>query len=72
VDGIIDGKGDMKQNGMSIGMTMSGTQKGMLTIKMKDGYLENGSYKMDVKADMEMAGQKVPMTIKANYLFNNK
>jgi len=73
VDGIIDGKGDMKQNGMSIGMTMSGTQNGMLTINMKDGgYLENGSYKMDVKADMEMAGQKVPMTIKADYRFNNK
>lgn len=72
VDGLIDGKGDMKQNGMSIAMSMSGTQKGMLTIAMKDGYLENGSYKMDVKADMEMAGQKVPMTIKADYFLSNK
>lgn len=72
VDGVIDAKGDMKQNNMSIGVSMSGTQKGMLTIKMNDGYLENGSYKMDVKAEMDMAGQKIPMTIKADYYLSNK
>jgi hypothetical protein len=72
VDGIIDGKGDMKQNGTSIGISMTGTQKGTLTIKMDDGYLQHGSYKMDVKAEMEMAGQKVPMTMKANYSLSNK
>jgi len=72
VDGVIDGKGDMKQNGVPVGISMSGTQKGMLTIKMSDGYLENGSYKMDAKADMEMSGQKIPMTIKADYYLSNK
>jgi len=72
VDGIIDGKGDMKQSGMSMGVSMSGTQKGMFTIKIDDGYMQHGSYKMDVKAEMEMGGQKVPMSIKANYSLSNK
>jgi hypothetical protein len=72
VDGIIDGKGEMKQQGMAISIAMSGSQKGMLTIKMDDGYLQNGSYKMDIKAGMEMMGQKIPMTIKADYFLNNK
>jgi len=72
VDGVIDGKGEMKQQAITIGMAMSGTQKGTLTIKMDDGYLQNGSYKMDVKADIETAGQKIPMTIKADYFLNNK
>lgn len=72
VDGVIDGKGEMKQAGMAIGISMSGTQKGTLTIKMEDGYLKNGGYKMDVKAEMEMMGQKIPMTIKADYYINDK
>lgn len=72
VDGIIDGKGDMKQKDMAVGISMSGTQKGTFTINMNDGYMQNGSYKMDVKAEMEMAGQKVPMTMKANYSLSNK
>lgn len=72
VDGIIDGKGEMKQEGMTIGVSMSGTQKGTLNIKLEDGYLKNGGYKMDVKADMEMMGQKIPLTIKADYYINDK
>ncbi len=72
VDGIIDGKGDMKQKDMAVGISMSGTQNGTFTINMNDGYMQNGSYKMDVKADMEMGGQKVPMTMKANYSLSNK
>jgi hypothetical protein len=72
VDGIIDGKGDMKQQTMSVGISMSGTQKGSFTINMDDGYMRSGSYKMDVKAEMEMAGQKVPMILKANYSLSDK
>ncbi len=67
VDGIIDGKGKMNQGGMEMDMAMNGTQKGILTIKMDDGYLKDGAYKMDVKAEMEMMGQKIPMAIKADY-----
>ncbi len=72
VDGIIDGKGDMKQSDTPVGISISGTQKGTLTIKIDDGYMQNGSYKMEVKAEMEMGGQKVPMTMKANFSLSNK
>ena len=72
VDGIIDGKGQMAQAGNAIDIAMSGNQKGMITIKMDDGYLQNGSYKMNIKADMEMMGQKIPMTMKADYTLSNK
>jgi hypothetical protein len=72
VDGIIDGKGDMKQKTMSFGISMSGTQKGAFTINMNDGYMRSGSYKMNVKAEMEASGQKVPMTLEANYSLSNK
>lgn len=67
VDGVIDGKGSMSQTGVNLEMDMKGTQKGTLTIKMEDGYLQSGNYKMDVKADMEVMGQKVPMTVKGDY-----
>lgn len=72
LDGVIDGTGKMNQGGMSIDVTMKGSQKGMLTIKLDDGYLQNGAYKMDIKADMEMMGQKIPMTIKADYTLSGK
>lgn len=72
VDGIIDGKGDMKQQASTIGISMSGTQKGSFIITMDDGYMKSGSYVMNVKAEMETAGQKVPMTLKANYYLSNK
>jgi len=72
VDGIIDCKGDMNQKSGSVGISMSGTQKGTFTIGMNDGYMQTGSYKMDVKAEMEMSGQKVPMIMKANYSLTNK
>jgi len=67
VDGVINGKGSMSQTGVNLEMDMKGTQKGTLTIKMSDGYLQSGNYKMDVKADMEMMGQKIPMAIKGDY-----
>ncbi len=72
LDGVIDGTGKMNQGGMALDVSMKGSQKGMLTIKLDDGYLQNGSYKMDIKAEMEMMGQKVPMTIKADYTLSNK
>jgi len=72
VDGIIDGKGAMSTAGNAIDVAMSGTQKGMITLKMDDGYLQNGAYKMNIKADMEMMGQKIPMTMKADYTLSNK
>ena len=72
VDGVIDGKGNMSQTGVNLQMDMKGTQKGTLTIKMNDGYLQSGNYKMDVKADMEVMGQKIPMTVKGDYTITGK
>ena len=48
-------------------MAMSGTQKGTVTIRMDNGYLHAGSYKMEMKAEMQMMGQKIPMTMKTDY-----
>jgi len=67
VAGIIAGKGKIAKEAMSMEMDMTGSQKGMLTIKTADGYLNNGSYKMDLKATMEVMGQTIPMTIKGDY-----
>lgn len=72
LDGIIDGKGKMKQGTVEIDVNMKGSQKGMLTIKLDDGYMQSGTYKMDIKAEMEMMGQKIPMTIKSDYTLSNK
>ena len=67
VDGKIDGDGKMNQAGMDLSLAMKGTQKGKLWIKLIDGYLKTGFYDMDMTADMEVLGQKIPMSIKANY-----
>lgn len=67
IDGIIEAAGEMAQ-AAGMKMDMSGTQKGTIIIRMDNGYLHNSSYKMDMKADMEMMGQKIPMTMKADYI----
>jgi hypothetical protein len=72
VDGVINGKGNMNQKGVSMDMDMKGSQKGTLTVKLEDGYLQSGNYKMDVKADMQVMGQKIPMTIKGDYVLTGK
>lgn len=72
VDGVIDGSGDMKKAGQSMKLNMSGTQKGTMSVNLSDGYLVKGGYKMDVKADMEAMGQKIPMTLKADYAVSGK
>jgi hypothetical protein len=49
-------------------MDMDGDQNGQMNIGLKDGYLLDSDYKMDLKANMNVMGQKVPMTIKAKYM----
>ena len=56
IDGVIGGKGNMVTGGMNIEVNMDGSQKGVITIKVADGYLKTSTYKMDMKADMEMMG----------------
>ncbi len=72
VDGKFSGKGNMDQGGMAVEMDMDGGQKGTMSIGLADGYLRDGNITMDVKADMNMMGQKVPMTIKGRYKITGK
>ncbi len=67
VDGTVDSKGTMKQGAVNMDMDMKGTQKGKLNVKVTDGYLQTGSYDMDITADMNVMGQKMPMKMKATY-----
>lgn len=67
IDGTIKGAGEIMQRSTGMKMDMSGTQKGTITIRMDNGYLHTGSYKIDIKGVMQMMGQKIPMTMKANY-----
>ena len=67
VDGTLDTKGIMKQGGVNMDMDMNGTQKGTLYVPLATGYLQKGNYVMDIKAQMNMMGQKIPMDMKMTY-----
>lgn len=67
MNGTISAGGEWMKKSSGMKVDMSGTQKGTITIRMDNGYLHSGSYKMDIKADMEMKGQKIPMTMKGNH-----
>ena len=67
IDGTLGGNGEILQQSTGLKMDMSGSEKGTLQIRMDNGYLHSGSYKMDMKADMQLMGQKIPMTMKADY-----
>ena len=58
------GEGEIKQNGMTIKMNMTGTQSGKITVDTKTGFIKQGKLTQDMKAEMEMMGQKVPMDMK--------
>lgn len=70
VDGTIDTQGTMAQGGMEMKMDMKGTQKGSMNAGVADGYIKNGQYDMDVTANMDVMGQKVPMKLKATTKIN--
>lgn len=67
INGIISATGDIMKQAPGMKMDMSGSQKGTITIRMDNGYLHTGSYKMDMKAEMQVMGQKIPVTINADY-----
>ena len=72
VSGKFNGKGSMNQQGVNVDMDMSGDQEGTISIGLADGYLKDNNFKMNIKAEMEVMGQKVPMNIKAYYLMKGK
>jgi hypothetical protein len=68
LDAVINSKGEIKNSTMDIPVTMNGTEKGTIAINLSDGYMHNAAYKMDLDAVMEASGQKIPMTLKGDYL----
>lgn len=67
LDGVIDSKGKMKNLPMEIEAVMKGTQSGTLSIGVEDGYIKSGDYNMDMTAEMEVMGKKMPMKMKGKY-----
>jgi hypothetical protein len=70
VYGTINGKGNMLSTKME--MDMKGSQKGTMTIDITNGYLQKGKYSMLMTALMNAGGQKMPITINADYNMSGK
>lgn len=70
--GDFSGKGDMSQGQMDMSMDIKGSQDGQMNIGLKDGYLKDADYKIDMKGEMSAMGQKVPMEIKGKYMIKGK
>ena len=67
IDGTIGGNGEIMKESSGMKMDMSGIQKGTITIRIDNGYLHSGAYKMDIKTEMEVMGKKIEMTMKGDY-----
>ena len=72
VDGVINGKGDIVNGSTTIRMEMNGTEKGALSVYLNDGHLKNGAYTMDVNGNMDVGGQKMPLTMQADFTMSDK
>ena len=72
VDGTFDGDGNMKQSGIEAGMNMEGTQTGRIRLNLNDGYLKNGNYTMNISGEINVMGQKMPITMKGDYELTGK
>ncbi|GEM_PF-1073704 len=62
--GKIDSKGKMNQNGIEMEVDMKGTASGTMNVGVKDGYIRDGRQTMDLTANAEAMGQKIPMKMK--------
>ena len=72
VDGTLDEKGRIAENRMDIKLKISGDQKGTYVIRMADGYLDHGNYKMNMTSEMQMMGFKIPISINADFVIKGK
>lgn len=62
--GKIDSKGKMNQNGIEMEVDMQGTASGTMNVGVKDGYIRDGRQTMELTANAEAMGQKIPMKMK--------
>ncbi len=72
VDGVIDSKGKMKNLPVEIEAIMKGKQSGTLSIGVDNGYIKNADYTMDLNAEMELMGKKMPMKMTGVYKLKGK
>lgn len=72
VDGTLDEKGRIAENRMDIKLKISGDQKGTYVIRMADGYLDHGNYKINMTSEMQMMGFKNPISINADFVIKGK
>jgi hypothetical protein len=70
--GDFSGKGNMSQGQMEMDMDLRGSQDGQMSIGLKDGYLKDADYKLDMKGEMNVMGQRVPMVIAGKYQIKGK
>lgn len=72
LDGKITGQGNLRLNNEDISMELSGDQAGMLHLKIDEGYLKDCRYTMNVKAETDIMGTKIPMDLKSEYNLKGK
>ncbi len=72
VDGTLDENGRIAENRMNIELKIYGDQKGMYVVRMADGYLDHGNYKMNMTSEMQMMGFKIPISINADFVITRK
>ncbi len=72
VDGVIDSKGKMKNLPVEIEAIMKGKQSGTLSIGVDNGYIKNADYTMDLNAEMELMGKRMPMKMTGVYKLKGK
>lgn len=64
MNGKINSKGKMTQGGVEMDMEMKGSSTGTMNVGIKDGYIRDSRQTMDLIAEVEVMGQKVPMKMK--------
>jgi hypothetical protein len=70
--GKLKGKGKINQGSVEMEMEMNGGQEGTINIGLTDGYIKDSQVTIDMKAEMNLMGQKIPVTVKGYYLMKRK
>lgn len=62
LEGVIDGKGSLGKDSSGMRLNLSGDQEGEIYLRMADGYLRDGHFKMNIKAAVDKAGEMGAMS----------
>jgi len=58
---------EMEQSGMAMSMSMTGTQSGIMVVRVSDGMTLSADMEQNFVMDMETMGMSMPATIKGHY-----